>query len=86
MRSRRFMPGGWRGYLRWRRLMKLQKTMKPTTMDPHTAATDNISSFMRRNFPLMTRRDYAAFAHETFSLKLTVTTTFFRRTGETAQA
>ena len=66
--------------------MKLQKAMKPTTMQPHTAATDNISSFMRRNFPLMTRRDYAAFAHETFSLKLTVTTTFFPNAGLPAWA
>lgn len=34
--------------------MKLQNTTKPTTMEPHTAATDNISSFMRGNFHFMT--------------------------------
>jgi hypothetical protein len=34
--------------------MKVQKTTKPTTMEPHTAATDNISSFIRENFHFMT--------------------------------
>jgi hypothetical protein len=42
-------------------------------MEPHTAATVNISSFIRETFTLRQPRDYAAFAHETFSLKLTVT-------------
>jgi hypothetical protein len=41
-------------YLRWRRLIKLQKATKPTTMDPHTAATVNISSFIRENFHIVT--------------------------------
>ncbi|TWI60513.1 hypothetical protein IP91_05083 [Pseudoduganella lurida] len=49
--------------LRWRRLIRVQKATKTTTMEPHTAATDNISSFMLTQLSLYDNNEIMLHLH-----------------------